>query len=191
MDSAGRAAASVLAPLASMTALKWLGLEGSPPSMTALKPPEDFVGGIAVEQGILVKTTELQGKPAVANTYCVTTKLVFNEQSDCDAFVTGFAESEDGFKATAGASGCFLLKFFKAIDNAVGWAPPTNWTTAFAGFYEEWESKEAFEANRATRDEAMVKWLGEAGAKLKGGKAMVEEYVMGISSIMGKSDLAD
>ena len=35
----------------------------------------------------------------------------------------------------------------------------------------------------------MTKWLGDAGAKLKDGKPVVEEYVMGRSSVMGKSDM--
>lgn len=68
--------------------------------------------------------------------------------------------------------------------------PLTNWSTSFAGLYEEWESKEAYDAQKATRDEAMSRWLGEACAKLKDGKPVIDEYVMGISSIMGKSDLA-
>lgn len=37
----------------------------------------------------------------------------------------------------------------------------------------------------------MAKWLGDAGAKLKDGVPVVERYVMGISSIMGKSDLGN
>ena len=167
---------------------KWLGLDVTlkPPRFTMLK--ED--NGVAVEQGVLVKTTTVKAPPVAKRTYCVNTKLVFKEQSDCDAFLTDFAESDDGFKAMGGAAGCCLLKLFKATPDDNRWQPATSWTTSFAGLYEEWESKEAFEAHRVMRDNAMVKWLGDAGAKLKDSKPVVEEYVMGISSIMGKSDLA-
>mmetsp|Transcript_37835 Transcript_37835/g.100076 ORF Transcript_37835/g.100076 Transcript_37835/m.100076 type:complete len:295 (+) Transcript_37835:17-901(+) len=169
---------------------KWLGLDVTlqPPSFTKLKDVEEK--GIAVEQAVLVKTTAVQAAPVALRTYCVNTKLTFKEQSDCDAFLAGFAESEDGFKATAEAAGCCLLKLFKAGNSSDRWMPSTNWTTSFAGLYEEWESKEAYEVHRAARNEIISCWLGESGSKLKDGKPVVEEFIMGISSNMGKSDLA-
>ena len=163
---------------------EWLGLDVTLPQPFGKLRDED---GVAVEHGILVMTTAVKAPPAAKKTHCSYRKLFFGEKGDCDAFLAEFGEGDEGFRATAEAPGCLLLKLFKAYSSNeyASWAPSTAWTASYVGLYEEWESKEAYEAHAAARDKVLAPWIAKCDA------AKTEEYVMGLSSVMGKSDLAE